>query len=109
MKPVKYLALFGFVAATIAGALVSTQNNVASRVEAATVAEEPTGPLHLETSKVKSFSDFHFETMEGPSGDTITTYYFAAGSGEKAIYSGKTSSARKGDNAEKDSAYKGRG
>ena len=84
MKPVKYLALFGFVTATIAGALVSTQNNVASRVEAATVAEEPTGPLHLETSKVKSFSDFHFETMEGPSGDTITTYYFAAGSGEKA-------------------------
>ena len=83
MKPVKYLALFGFVTATIAGALVSTQNNVASRVEAATVAEEPTGPLHLETSKVKSFSDFHFETMEGPSGDTITTYYFAAGSGAK--------------------------
>lgn len=84
MKPVKYLALFGFVTATIAGALVATQNNVASRVEAATVAEEPTGPLHLETSKVKSFSDFHFETMEGPSGDTITTYYFAAGSGAKA-------------------------
>ena len=84
MKPVKYLALFGFVTATIAGALVSTQSNVASRVEAATVAEEPTGPLHLETSKVKSFSDFHFETMEGPSGDTITTYYFAAGSGAKA-------------------------
>ena len=84
MKPVKYLALFGFVTATIAGALVATQNNVASSVEAATVAEEPTGPLHLETSKVKSFSDFHFETMEGPSGDTITTYYFAAGSGAKA-------------------------
>ena len=84
MKPVKYLALFGFVAATIAGALAATQSSVASRVEAATVAEEPTGPLHLETSKVKSFSDFHFETMEGPSGDTITTYYFAAGSGAKA-------------------------
>lgn len=84
MKPVKYLALFGFVTAAIAGALVATQNNVVSRVEAATVAEEPTGPLHLETSKVKSFSDFHFETMEGPSGDTITTYYFAAGSGAKA-------------------------
>lgn len=84
MKPVKFLALFGFVTATIAGALVATQSNVVSNVEATTVAEEPTGPLHLETSKVKSFSDFHFETMEGPSGDTITTYYFAAGSGEKA-------------------------
>ena len=84
MKPVKYLALFGFITAAIAGALVATQNNVASSVEATTVAEEPTGPLHLETSKVKSFSDFHFETMEGPSGDTITTYYFAAGSGAKA-------------------------
>lgn len=85
MKLSKYLVLFGFVAATISGSLLTVQQKKTELAKAEVVLTEPDGDLKLETGKIKGYTEHHFETMKGPSGDEVTSYVFSA-TGNTSIY-----------------------
>ena len=78
MKLSKYLVLFGFVASTISVSLLATQQKKAVPAKAEVVLTEPDGDLKLEAAKIKGYTENHFETMVGPSGDVVTSYVFSA-------------------------------